>query len=422
MAPSTLPALTQDDVPSLLFEIGQLFTPSTPIRLADLFAGRQGQIRQIIDAVAEPGRHVFVYGERGVGKTSLSQIIEHLVPSGRQRIVHSRKACTSEDSFETVWRKFFRDMRFSFESEGNITESAVSELYKDGISPDDVLREMKQFSSNDIPIFVIDEFNEINDKGTTCRLLANTIKALSDDGVSATIVVVGVADSVTELFSDHGSVSRCTEEVLMPRMSNAELGEIIDKRLSDLGLAIDPDARSKIIILSRGLPTYVHRLGKHAASRSVRVLRRRIAESDVDASIEEILSGSLQSLRIAYETATNSNQPGNLFKEILLACALARADDAGYFAPAAVREPLEKILGRPMTIAQYQNHLGDWHGPKRGRILQRTGDARSYRFRFAEPTMQPYVLMKGVAAGMVNEEAKAILRFPAQPELFSNEP
>jgi hypothetical protein len=75
-----------------------------------------------------------------------------------------------------------------------------------------------------------------------------------------------------------------------------------------------------------------------------------------------------------------------------------------------------------MTIAQYQNHLGDWHTEKRGRILQRTGDARAYRFRFAEPTMQPYVLMKGIAGGMANEEAKAILRFPAQQELFPSEP
>lgn len=419
MAPKTL---TTADVSSMLFEIGQLFTPSTPIKLADLFAGRQGKIRQLIEAVAEPGRHAILYGERGVGKTSLSQIMEHLVPSGRQRVVHARKACAPNDNFDTIWRKFFKDMRFSFNNNGTQEDATVNEIYRDSLTPDDVLREMKQFSPNDIPIFVIDEFNEIRDDGRTASLLANTIKAMSDDGVSATILVVGVGDSVTELFSEHGSISRCTEEVLMPRMSGAELGEIIDKRLADLGMTIEPDARSKIIILSRGLPTYVHRLGKHAASRAVVNLRRRVTEDDVDFAIEEILAGSLQSLRDAYEKATNSNQPGNLFKEILLACALARADDAGYFAPAAVREPLEKILGRPMTIAQYQNHLGDWHTEKRGRILQRTGDARSYRFRFVEPTMQPYVLMKGIAEGMATEEAKAILRFPAQQDLFPNEP
>ena len=411
-----------DDQPSLLFDIGHLFTPSTPIKLAELFAGRQRQIRQLIEAVAEPGRHVVLYGERGVGKTSLAQILEFLVPVGISSIFHSRKACSPNDNFESIWRKFFKDLQFTYQEEGQNKKATVDELYPDAITPDDVLREVNQFRVGAIPIFVIDEFNEINDNGKTSSLLANTIKSLSDDGATATIVVVGVGDNVTELFDDHGSISRCTEEVLMPRMSHEVLYEIIDKRLPQLGMSIDGDARSTIVILSRGLPTYVHRLGKHAASRAVDNLRYDITEEDVSFSINEILLGSLQSLRDSYEVATASNQPGNLFKEILLACALAIADDAGYFAPAMVREPLEKILGRTMSIAQYQNHLRDWHIEKRGRILQRTGEPRTYRFRFAEPSMQPYVLMKGIADEMVGEEARSILKFPVQGGLFPNVP
>lgn len=411
-------SLTEADLPSLLFEIGQLFTPSTPIRLADLFAGRRGQIRQLSDAVAEPGRHALIYGERGVGKTSLSQILEYVVPAGRQRVVHMRKACTPDDTYESIWRKFFKDMRFSLSGlNGATSEHSVAELYPTEITPDDVLREMKQFSANDVPIFVIDEFNEVRDSRTS-SLMANTIKTLSDEGVGATVVVVGVADSVTQLFEEHQSISRCCEEVQMPRMSQEELGQIIDQRLSQLGMTIEPDARWKIVILSRGLPTYVHRLGKHACSRAAQHLRFLVTEADVDSSIEEILLGSLQSLRDRYQSATASNQPGNLFKEILLACALSKADDAGYFMPAQVREPLELILGRTMTIAQYQNHLNDWHGLKRGQIFQRIGEPRAYRFRFAEPTMQPYVLMRGIADGMVTDGAKEILRFPAQGQLF----
>ena len=414
--------LTPDDQPSLLFEIGQLFTPSTPIRLAELFAGRQGQIRQMIEAVAEPGRHASLYGERGVGKTSLAQILEYVVPAGVQSIMHSRKACSPEDGFDSIWRKFFRDLRYYYTENGEEKSASVNDLYTENITPDDVLREMNQFPANTLPIFVIDEFNEIRDAGNTSKLLANTIKTLSDDGANCTVIVVGVGDNVTQLFADHESISRCTEEVLMPRMSQDELYEIIDERLRQLGMSIEPDARAKIVILSRGLPTYVHRLGKHSASRAVDDLRRHIEEGDVDASINEILTGSLQSLRDGYERATSSNQPGNLFREVLLGCALAQADDAGYFVPAAVRGPLEKIVARPMTIAQYQNHLNDWHTDKRGRILQRIGEKRAYRFRFAEPTMQPYVLMKGIADGMIGDEAKAILKFPVQGALFPNEP
>ena len=410
--------LTPDEVQPLIFEISQLFTPSTPIKLADLFAGRGRQIDQLISAVAEPGRHAILYGERGVGKTSLSQILEFIVPAGRQKVIHSRKACTPGDTFTSIWRKFFKDMRFVVQQDGESQIATVNDIYQDGIEPDDVLREMKNFSASDIPIFVIDEFNEINDGGNSASLLANTVKALSDDGVAATIVVVGVGDSVTQLFAEHGSIERCTEEVLMPRMSREELGEILDKRLPQLGMSIEPDARWKIVILSRGLPAYVHRLGKEAASRAVGGLRRRITEDDVDASIDAVLRGSLESLRSAYDKATRSNQPGNLMKEVLLACALVHADDAGYFVPASVLDPLEKIRGRPMSIAQYRNHLAEFATEKRGRILQRVGQERAYRYRFRDPAMLPYVLMKGVADGMVTEEAKSLLRFPAQGQLF----
>lgn len=409
--------ITAEDVASLKFEIGQLFTPSAPIKLADLFAGRQAQIGQMVSAVAEPGRHIVLYGERGTGKTSISQVLEYLVPVGKQSISYMRKACSPADTFDSIWRKFFKDMKFTIPDDaGRMVEHRVDEIYSTSITPDDVLREMGYFRAGEVPIFVIDEFNEIT-SGDAPNLMANTLKALSDDGNSATIVVVGVADNVTQLFAEHESISRCSEEVMMPRMSREELREIVDKRLPQLGMEIEQDALWKIVILSRGLPMYVHRLGKLSATRAVDDLRTTIVEEDVDASINEMLTGSLQSLRDKYEEATNSNQPGNLFKEVLLACALAKSDDNGYFQPAAVREPLSSILGKPMSIAQFQSHLASFHSEQRGSILQRVGEERSFRFRFREPAMQPYVLMKGIALGMVNEEAKAILRFPAQGEL-----
>lgn len=421
MKPPALPRLKLDDLTSLHFEIGQLFTPSTPIRMADLFAGRRRQIGQLLDAVAEPGRHAILYGERGVGKTSLCQILAYVVPSARQSVLHTRKACAPGDTYQSIWLKFFKDMRRSHTESGEARVAQLSDIYQGReIEVDDVLREMQGFSQNQIPIFVVDEFNEIEDDGTTAKLFANTIKALSDEGVNATIVIVGVGDSVIQLFAGHGSIERCTEEVPMPRMSQDELGEIIDKRLKPLGLTIEPDARWKIIILSRGLPTYVHRLGKQAAIKATSDLRRRITEEDVDHSIEEVLRGSLESLRGAYEQAIYSNQPGSLYKEILLSCALAVADDAGYFAPAAVLSPFEKVRGKPMTIAQYRGHLAEFNTDKRGAILQRKGEERSYRYRFKDPAMLPYVLMKGIADGMISEDAKGMLRFPEQGLLFAD--
>lgn len=412
--------MRNEDWRALRFEVGHLFTPSSPINVAELFAGRSDKLQQIWDTIAEPGRHAIIYGERGVGKTSLVQIIEYVIPSSKRKIWFNRKPCDPSDTFTTIWKKIFRDIWFTIEADGEREHHTVDEVYSDEITPYDVVREMKQsFSLNDLPIIVLDEFNEIGDKSAS-QLMANTIKALSDDTVNCTLIVVGVGDSVDALISEHASISRCLEEIFMPRMSQQELEEVIDKRLAQVAIDIDGDAKWKVVVLSRGLPMYVHRLGKEASLKAIEERRLRVTEYDVDNAISEMLQSSLQSLKDMYENATRSNQPGSLFKEVLAACAITRSDDAGYFVPAAVKQPLESILNKPMTIAQYRNHLNDFSSNKRGSILQKSGVERAYRYRFREPAMQPYVIMKALTEDLISGELKNILRFPEQPDLFSS--
>mgnify|MGYP006990016457 CR=1 FL=1 len=116
--------------------------------------------------------------------------------------------------------------------------------------------------------------------------------------------------------------------------------------------------------------------------------------------------------------ATRSNQPGNLFKHVLTACALARSDESGYFAPVWVREPLSAIVEKPMHIANFQGHLKEFTSIKRGAILERIGEERAYRFRFSHPAMQPYVIMRGIREGIVDEAARRALSSPEQADLF----
>lgn len=399
------------------FEANQLFTPSTPINVASLFAGRHQQLMRIVDAIGERGRHVIMFGERGVGKTSLAQIIPFLIPADRQRIRFCRIQCFPNDIFTTLARRVFREIRFQADLGEGIQTFDVSDLYPNDVTPDDFVRELAIYNDNDIPIIVIDEFNEISSHDVAVAI-ANTIKALSDTGAVATLVIVGVADNVRELIASHESIERCTEEVLMPRMGNDELRDIIEKRLSQLGMSIAGDAKWKIINLSKGLPQYVHGLGKQACFSAIASKRLSISTEDADAAIDNLLASSEQTFKDAYDVATRSNQPENLFRQVLTACALAPADADGYFAPISVREPLSGILGRAIQIANFQNHLKEFIEEKRGRILQRIGEERAFRFRFRHPAMQPYVIMRGIKDNIVDEKAKRALSYPEQPNLF----
>jgi ABC-type uncharacterized transport system fused permease/ATPase subunit len=78
--------LTEDDWNAKSFEASQLFSPSAPINEHELFAGRGSEIRKVLEAVTERGKHVVLFGERGVGKTSLSQIFSGLFPTTLKHI------------------------------------------------------------------------------------------------------------------------------------------------------------------------------------------------------------------------------------------------------------------------------------------------------------------------------------------------
>jgi hypothetical protein len=292
-------------------------------------------------------------------------------------------------------------------------------LDQHGVTPDDFLRECQQFSLNEIPIIVIDEFNEVTDHQTSV-MVANTIKALSDEGVNCTVIIVGVADNVGQLMKNHESIQRCTEQIPMPRMNKDELFEVLDGRLKQLGFEISGDAKWKIITLAKGLPAYVHGLGKYACIDAINDGGKLvIEEANVDAAIDGLIQSSDHSFKDAYESATRSPQPGNLLKHVLTACALAKTDENGYFYPVAVKGPLSEILGRPIDIANFQNHLKAFIDPKRDQVLQRDGEPRAYRFRFRQPAMQPFVLMKGITEEIISLDVKRALSSPEEPDLFS---
>ena len=137
------------------------------------------------------------------------------------------------------------------------------------MTPNDVVRELSHFQQNDIPIIVIDEYNIIKDKESS-HAMAETIKAVSDAGLNVTIIVVGISDTVENLIQGHASISRCCEEVLMPRMASAEMQALIETRVSKLGMKIIGDAKWKIINLSKGLPAFLSRLRQRSCGISDR--------------------------------------------------------------------------------------------------------------------------------------------------------
>ena len=398
------------------FEASQLFSPSAPINEHDLFAGRGKEIHKMLEAVAERGKHVVLFGERGVGKTSLARVFSELFPSTLRRIKLVREQVDPSDNFTSIWRKVFKDFSVRLTHEGAESTVTVDTMFPGEIFPDDVRREFEiMFGPNDIPIIVIDEFDKSRDPSIH-ELMANTIKSFSDYSINATLVIVGVADDINDLIGEHPSISRCIEQIPMPRMNSSEMREILDKRLPKIGMRLHPDAYYKIIELSRGLPAYVHLLGLYATKHAIQRRSLRVDEEDVDSAIKRVLERFQESIQADYAKAVHSNRRDSLYRQVLLACALAKTDERGQFTPNSVCTPLSEIIGREMRIDNFQEHLKKFILEERGCVLARRGWDRAFKFRFRDPMMQPYVIMRGVEEKLVDPKALKALSFPAEPE------
>lgn len=399
--------------------VGSVFTPNTPIDKRSLFAGRDEQVTGIVDVVNSAGQHAVLFGERGVGKTSLVNVLSELLPNQPDpatRVLAPRVQCDSGDSFKSVWKKVFDLIELARTAPTlgfaaaplKKTVTAKDLLRGEKITPDSIRRALAIMAQGAIPILIIDEFDRL--KPEARRAFADLIKNLSDNAVGATIILVGVGDSVGDLIEEHQSITRALIQIPMPRMRDAEIRAILNKGIRKLGMRIDPAALRWIVLLTQGLPHYAHLMGRHAARTAIEGRSTTITVEHVRAAIKRALKDAQQSVRTAYSLAIRSSRKGNLFPNVLLACALAEVDDLGCFAAQGVREPLQRITGRDYDIPTYAQHLSEFSDEKRGNILCKTGKRYRFRYRFSEPLMQPFVIMEGITRGVVPDNFLAPTR------------
>jgi hypothetical protein len=131
--------------------------------------------------------------------------------------------------------------------------------------------------------------------------------------------------------------------------------------------------------------------------------RRRVEVGDVTAALPRAIAKTQQSILSDYVRATTSPRKESLYPQVLLSCALARKDELGFFAPADIRSPMTAIMRKRYEIPSFIRHLNDFALAERGAVLRKVGPPRRYRLRFNNPLMQPYVVMQGLASGMVDQ-------------------
>jgi hypothetical protein len=340
-----------------------------------------------------------------VGKTSLATVAAELLRSAS--ILTARATCDVSDDFASVWRKALGEIElrtarqavgFS-ERTNERTESAADAFGDKPITPDAVRTVLQKVSAKREVAIFLDEFDRLDDPEKRV-LFADTIKALSDRLVRATIFLIGVADSVGDLIREHRSIERALVQIHMPRMSREELADIVNGGMEKARMTITRDAVRKITALSQGLPHYTQLLSQLASESALGRRRTEVGARDVDAAVERAIERAQQSLVDAYRVATSGDRD-TMYPQVLLASALADEDEYGFFGTSDVSAPLEKILGRPSKPVTFARHLDRLSSDARGGVLQKQSGSGPVRYRFENPLLQPYVAMKGLSEGVV---------------------
>ncbi|MEM9912510.1 MAG: AAA family ATPase [Pseudomonadota bacterium] len=383
---------TDEDWETLSALSNQIFDPRSPIDDAKLFSGRLEQINDVLEAVYQKGGHAVIFGERGVGKTSLAKIIDKRVAKIMGRITVKFISCGVNDDFYTIWGNAFND-----HTAGEIDPASH---FKNKDNPYEVYKAIVDNLTDGQTIYIFDEFDRIRDKDALF-LMADLMKHFSNNPVKATVVIVGVGETLNDLFDSHESVARCCSQVKMPRMEPNELSAIMSERFPRMGILLAEGVSDKIVKLSQGLPGYVHLMSQLCLRSAIDRKSTTVTEDDLKFALSKAVDKADQRTRQDYYKAINSSRTDSKYEEVLIACALAESNELGWFYAGSVRDPYSKIRGKQMEIPNFSTNLANLCADERGPTLIKSGIPKRYQYRFANPLLQPLAVMVGVQKGLI---------------------
>ena len=387
-------------------QLPRVFTPESPITHKDSFQGRTDEIRKVMDAVLRVGAHVAIFGERGVGKTSLAGLIDEFWRDLTKdtNILTGRVNCEPMDDYITIWAKIAEDIteRMTVEqrSQNPQFDEYLTRMLQGEADPTLVRRAFQAY--NGVIVIIVDEFDRLEDPETIQRM-ADTIKGLSDYSVNATLVIIGVADTIGQLIADHASVDRSLTQILLPRFDTDEIISVVKSRYNFIGLGYDEESLRLIAKLTHGLPYYAHLIGQSAGFAAVKDESAVIGISEVIGGLALATENTQESVKRTYYDAVASAHANSIHREVMLACALVHRDEFGYFRATDVREPLTRLLQEPVGVPRYLRYLSGFSDNTRGRVLHREGQPWKKRYWFADPLLETFVILKGIEDGLVDK-------------------
>ncbi|HEY9236164.1 MAG TPA: ATP-binding protein [Phenylobacterium sp.] len=286
------PRLT-DATAAARVKLRSAFTPSQPITDRRLFAGRLDVLTTLIRSIEDQRVHVIMYGERGIGKTSLVHVLTQAAQEARYIVVYV--SCGAASTFDEIFRAVAEDVPLLFHSGfAPTTEQAekggslADLLPSTQLTPRLVADLFAKLTGTRV-LVVLDEF-DVCESPEFRRNIAELIKNLSDRSIRTQLVIAGVAADLTELVEHIPSIRRNIFALQVPKMSTAEVNHLVENGEAHSGVTFDKVATDFIVSVANGSPYLASLFSHHAGLVAIDKGRDRVMVEDVAVAVEQALT------------------------------------------------------------------------------------------------------------------------------------
>lgn len=268
------------------------FTPSQPIADRRLFAGREDVLKTIIRSIEDQRLHVVLYGERGIGKTSLMHVLTQAASEARYIVVYT--SCGANSNFDETFRAAAADIPLLFHSgfsptaaEAEKGSSLADLLPSEPLTPRKFGDLCAKLTGTRV-LIILDEFDRA-ESGPFRRDVAELIKNLSDRLGRVQLVLAGVAADLTELVEHIPSIRRNIFAMRVPKMSEQEVLQIVANGERETDLRFDTAAGAFVVEVARGSPYIANLICHHAGHAALDGGRSVVTAADVISAVNRAI-------------------------------------------------------------------------------------------------------------------------------------
>lgn len=404
--------------------LDSVVSPSQPVNTPENLFGRADELERIEKALYASGRHIFVFGDRGVGKSSLAATAAAQYQSSDANYIDV--SCSPDSTFKTVVASVAtqaanisrlystvqnsgKSLNLRYFTASSNESLSVKDLHQELRSTSDaveLLREVCAVHSKK-PIVVVDEFDRISEQNER-NAFADLLKQLGDKRVPIKFIFTGVAKTLDDLLGAHRSAIRQLETIELPRLSWNGRWDILLHAANAFDISVDREIYLRAAAVSDGFPYYVHLLTEKLLWQlfdDPNVVSEVTHEHYISALHDSIESISAE-LKRPYQIATN--QKSDDYEEVLWATAdseyLTRYLQDMYSSYEFV---MKQIGGKPaLDYKRFAARVRSLKSQANGEIL--VSEVRPGLYSYKEKMLRGYVRMQAEAHGieLLGEEAK----------------